>query len=168
MKTKITHFIAVALLCLMSVNLSAQDTKLIGGNSLGVILPLADFSESYVVGVSFYGNIDYNLSKHLILRFDLGWSDLSGEEKEYVDTEGNTHTSHPSLTVWEISGGLRLKASIFYLEGRAGYFSGINEFGMVPAVGLRLGKFDLQANYTIAGNKDMFGARISYYWAKND
>ena len=56
---------------------------------------------------------------------------------------------------------------MFYIEVRGGYFSGINEWGFVPAVGLRMGKFDIKGNYNFAGDKEWAAVRLSYYWGTN-
>ena len=74
--------------------------------------------------------------------------------------------NHPNMSVWEFTGGLRAKVSIFYVEARGGYFTGLKSWGYVPAAGLRIGKFDIQGNYTIAGDNEWISARVAYYWGK--
>jgi len=36
----------------------------------------------------------------------------------------------------------------------------------VPAAGIRIGKFDIQGNYTIAGDNQWVSARVAYFWEK--
>jgi hypothetical protein len=54
--------------------------------------------------------------------------------------------------------------SYFYLEGRVGYFTGIHEWGYVPAVGVKFWKLDFQANIIMTKNVQWGGARIAYFF----
>ena len=142
----------------------AQESKLISGNSLNVMIPQGDLAKEYNFGIGIYGNVDYNFNEHLTGRFDLGWNDLEGDEKTIADTAGNVYTHKPNISVWEFTTGLRLRFSVFYVEARGGYFTGVHEWGVVPAVGLRFGKFDVQGSYKIVGDSNWIAARIGYYW----
>lgn len=165
MRNFITVGMILCLFLIFTVQTKAQDEKkLIGGNSFNVFLPQGELAETYDHGFGFYGNFDYNLSKHLALRFDLGWNDISGPETSYVDTVGVVHMNHPNMSVWEFTGGLKASVSVIYIEARGGYFTGINDWGFIPAVGLRFGKFDIQGSYSFVGNNEWISARIGYYW----
>ncbi len=141
-----------------------NEKKWISANSFNVIIPQGDMKDTYNYGLGIYGSIDYNFSKNLAWRFDLGWNDLEGDEKTVVDTLGNVYTNKPKMSVWEFTTGFKASVSIFYIEARGGYFTGVHEWGIVPAVGLRIGKFDIQGNYKLVGDNNWFGARIGYYW----
>jgi len=47
---------------------------------------------------------------------------------------------------------------------RGGYFTGVDSWGYVPAVGLRFGRLDIQGNYTIAGDNKWGAVRVAFYW----
>ena len=162
MKKLITLIIIAGL----ALTTQAQEKKLVSGNSFNVMIPQGKMADTYDHGIGIYGNIDYNFNKYFAARFDLGWNDVSGLETTYVDPYGNIHTNHPNMSVWEFTGGLRASISVFYLEIRGGYFTGINEWGYVPAVGLRFGKLDIQGSYTFGGDSEWVSARIGYYWGK--
>ena len=165
MKLKNT-LLALFFLLAASSSMKAQESKFIGGNSLSIIIPQGTLSDTYDHGLGFYGHLDYNISKNFALRFDLGWNDIAGPESEYLDSDGNIVINHPERTIWEVTAGARVKVSILYIEARGGYFSGENALGFVPAVGLRLGNFDLQGNYTSVGDTEYIGIRLGYYWGK--
>ena len=151
---------------LASMTVQAQEeSKFVGGNSLGILVPQNDLGDVYDIGLGFYGSLDYNATENLALRLDVGVHSFSGED-ENSDSNGNGTDNNPEKTVYELTAGVRGKLSVFYLEGRAGYFFGFDEFGYVPAAGLRFGKFDLQGSYAIIGGNDFAGFRIGYYWAK--
>jgi hypothetical protein len=141
-----------------------QDKKWISGNSFQYMLPQGDLADDYNYGLGIYGSIDYNFNKNLAWRFDLGWNDLEGDEKIIIDTTGNVYSHKPKISVWEFTTGFKASVSIFYVEARGGYFTGVHEWGIVPAVGLRIGKFDVQGNYKLVGDSSWFGARIGFYW----
>jgi len=165
MKNLIKVILVVILIAGYS-QVQAQDKKLVSATSFNIVLPQSTFSDTYDHGFGVYANIDYNFNKVLAARFDLGWNDVSGPEKIIADANGDLHYVNPNMSVWEFTAGLRAKFSIFYIEGRAGYFSGINKFGYVPAVGLKFGKLDIQGNYTFieVGETEWAAIRVAYYW----
>lgn len=151
------------LMASMSYQANAQDKGWVSGNSFNVAFPVGNM-EMYSHGFGIYANFDYNFSEFLAARFDLGWNDFSGPEKTWIDSKNVTHTSHPNMSVWEFTAGLRAKVSIFYVEARGGYYSGVNHWGVTPAVGLRLGKFDIQGNFNIVEDNHWGGIRLAYYY----
>ncbi len=141
----------------------AQEKKLVSGNSFTVGLPIGNMASTYDFGWGIYANIDYNLNSVLAARFDLGYNSFSGPDS------ANPVTGLPEEVqqdVWEFTAGLRAKIAIVYVEARGGYFTGVSAWGVVPAIGLRLGKLDIQGNLNIAGENHWYGARIGYYWGK--
>ncbi|MCK5759802.1 MAG: hypothetical protein KAH33_00815 [Candidatus Delongbacteria bacterium] len=158
------NLIITLMLFVAILKLQAQDKKIISGNSFSILLPQKELAEVYEVGLGIYANFDYELSEHFAARLDLGWNDVAGPENEYQDTDGNTHTDHTNTSIWEISGGLKANLSIFYVEIRGGYFTTINDWGYIPAVGLRLGIFDIQGNYSFVGDSEWAAVRMGFYW----
>jgi len=167
MKKLYTILLSVFLLSMVTKT-QAQDTtntesKLRIYSSFSYVQPVQGLSKySYSFGV--YSNIDYNFNKNFAARLDVGWNDFSGPEKEYIDQNKVVHTEHPNMSVWEFTAGLRVSAGPVYLEGRGGYFTGINSWGYLPAVGLKIWKLDIQASYTFAGDKQWATARVGYYF----
>jgi len=159
--------LTLSVLLFISVSSSfAQEKKWISGNSFNVIIPQGDLAKEYNYGLGIYGNIDYNFNEHFAWRFDLGWNDLEGDERTIVDTTGYVHTHKPKISVWEFTTGFKASFSVFYIEARGGYFTGIHEWGIIPAVGLRLNKFDIQGSYKLLGDNNWVAARIGYYWGR--
>ena len=111
-----------------------------------------------------YTHFDYNFNEYFAARFDLGWNDFAGHEIEYVDSKGGVHTDTPDMSVWEFTIGGRAKISYFYAELRAGYFTGIHDWGYVPAVGTKFWKLDIQANIIMTKDVQWGGARIAYFF----
>ena len=142
---------------------SSPDSKLRIYSSFSYSQPVQSL-DKYQYSFGVYSNIDYAFNKNLKARLDVGWNDFSGPEREYIDQNKVVHTEHPNMSVWEFTAGLRASAGPVYLEGRGGYFTGIDSWGYVPAVGFIIWKLDIQASYTIAGDKQWATARIGYYF----
>jgi hypothetical protein len=167
MKNITTTFAVSIILTLLTINTYAQEEKkLMSGNSLNIFIPQGTLAETYDHGYGIYANFDYNLNKYFAVRGDFGWNDVSGPETSYLDTNGVIHTNHPNRSIWEFTAGMKAQISIVYIEARGGYFSSLNEWGVVPAVGLRIKKFDLQGSYSIVGDYEWASIRIGYYWGK--
>lgn len=167
MKKIIRTFFTLAILTLISTSTYAQEEKkFISGNSLNIFLPQGTLAETYDHGFGIYANFDYNLNKYFAVRGDLGWNDVSGPETSYLDSSGVIHTNHPNRSIWEFTAGMKAQVSILYLEIRGGYFSGVNEWGIVPAAGIRIKKIDIQGSYTFAGENNWASVRLGYYWSK--
>ncbi len=167
MKNIYTILFSVLLLS-MALKTQAQstsdiDSKLRLYSSFSYSYPMQDM-DKYNYSIGIYSNLDYDINDHLAFRLDIGWNDFSGPEKEYVDQNNVVHTEHPNMSVWEFTAGLRLLGGPVYLEGRGGYFTGISEWGFVPAVGFKIWKLDIQASYTFAGDKQWATARVGYYF----
>ncbi len=132
-------------------------------SSVSYMKPVKDLSK-YEYGFGINSHIDYNFNKHFAARMDIGWSDVSGPERKYIDQGGTVHKESPDMSMWEFSAGLRAYVGPAYIEGRGGYFTGIDSWGYVPAVGFIVWKLDVQVNYVFAGKKEWAGVRIGYYF----
>ena len=161
-------FLSLAIVLSLGTNLFGQASSddvvpLRIYSSVSYMQPVKNMSK-YAYGLGVYSHVDYNFSKHLAARLDIGWNDVSGPEKQYVDHKGTVHVEHPNMSVWEFTAGLRASAGPIYLEGRGGYFTGVDSWGYVPAVGIVFWKLDIQANYSFVGEKEWAGVRVAYYF----
>ncbi len=144
-----------------SVNAQKEGTKWSSATGVNFAFPTGDMSGMYNFGWGIYGDVNYNFSKFLIARFDVGWNQFSGDD---YDDPVTGLPEEMQQSVWEFTGGLRVKLAFVYAEFRGGYFTGVDSWGYVPAVGLKLGRFDIQGNYNIAGDNHWWAARVSYYF----
>jgi len=168
MNSKI-RILGLALMLIVLFQANAQkDNKEKGwrsGNSVMYSSPVGNM-EAYNYGLGVYGNVDYIFNKHFAARLDIGWNEFTGKEHQYIDVNGTFHNVKPSMSVWEFTAGARANVGIFYIEARGGYFTGVDSWGFVPAVGVRYKNFDLQGNFNIAGDYHWGGVRLAYYWGK--
>ena len=169
-----TRSVAIMLFISMFIGIQAkaqEESKWASGNSFNLGFPMGDMESLYDMGYGIYANFDYNFSSFLAARFDVGWNSFSGTDvTQDLGLKSASAYEAPvvamdNLNIWEFTGGLRAKIAVFYVEARGGYFTGINEWGVVPAVGLRFGRLDIQGSYTVAGKYQWAGARVGfYYW----
>ena len=151
---KITFILLLTISFISSVN--AQEKKFVSGNSLTYIMPQDALGDIYSSGYGIYANFDYNFSKHLVGRFDLGWNTFNGTDVLGVTVENKN--------VWDFTAGARARISLFYAEFMGGYYTGFNSWGYKPAVGIRWNKLDLQGNINFVNDTKWIGVRLGYYW----
>jgi len=135
-----------------------EEPKFVSGNSISYSMPQGAIENVYDYGYGIYANFDYNFSKHLVGRFDLGWTQFDGSDILGYEVD--------KQNVWEFTAGARARVSILYAEIMGGYYTGFDSWGYKPAVGLRWKKLDLQANYNFAGDFEWASIRLAYYWGK--
>jgi hypothetical protein len=161
---KLTYILLFSFIVLgFGVNdLSAQEKKLTSATSLQYIAPQSGLDSVYNFGIGVYASFDYKFNGFISGVFDIGWNDIEGDD--YTTSSG--FIQKHKLTVWEFTAGLKAYLGPVYAVARAGYFTGVHEFGFIPGLGLRLGNFDLQANYKLIGDNQWFGARVGWYWSR--
>jgi hypothetical protein len=166
MKNRIS-FLAIVLILFITQNIKAQGNddlpKLRIYSSFSYNRPMQNMNK-YEYGFGIYSNVDYNFNKHIAARLDIGWNDYSGPETTYIDQNGIVHTEHPNMSIWDFTAGLRAMAGPAYIEARGGYYTGVNSWGYVPAIGIVFWKLDLQASYNIVGDKEWLTIRLGYYF----
>jgi hypothetical protein len=162
MRKELIVLFVLILTLFVSSPIKAQDVKLTSATGVNFAFPIGDMSDIYDFGWGIYGDVDYNFNKFLTARLDIGWNQFSGDDI----TDDLGLTEEVKQTVWEFTGGLRARVSFVYAEFRGGYFTGVESWGYVPAVGLRFGKLDIQGNITIAGDNQWGGVRVAYYWGQ--
>ncbi|NPA36776.1 MAG: hypothetical protein GXO47_07995 [Chlorobi bacterium] len=143
-----------------TVHAQNETPKWSSGLGLNFAFPIGDYASYYNFGWGAYSSIDYNITKVLAARFDFGWTQFSGDD--YVDDIQMPYDSQ--LDVLEFTGGLRAKLAFVYAEFRGGYYTGVKSWGYVPAVGLRLGKLDIQGNLNVVDDNHWWAFRAVYYW----
>ncbi len=147
----------IILLFLFPLFLDAQS---IGGFSLAIILPSGEFSDTHAAGVGFYGNFEHQFTEKFAFVAETGgasWTALDEETNEYVEQDINTIS---------VMAGANYKfLGPLYAEGRAGYyFRDLNKFALIPAVGLRLGRFDVNLGANVIDPYPFLNLRVGFFW----
>ncbi|WP_420583354.1 hypothetical protein [Reichenbachiella sp.] len=140
-------------------NVSAQ--KLNYGNSVSILVPTGNFGDLYKGGFGVNANFEAKLSKIAIIG-EFGYSMFTGNDLDGSALE--------DLTAWDLLAGIKLNLlGPLYIEGRTGYYFGdFDEFVLIPAVGARFKKFDLNVGYQAAGDVNFMNFRVGYLWGGSD
>jgi hypothetical protein len=168
------HTMVLAATLLLASTLQAQSRSEAtlqkqGANSIGPIAAL-NFPSGDLADVT--GSIGWGLGVQathgrgfLTLVGEAGYDGFSGEE---YDFEGETFETE-STGLWHGALGARATVGPVYVGGLAGYWGGdgIEDFDIVPMVGLHLWKIDVGARYKgLFGDADWFAVTGAIHFGK--
>ncbi len=146
--------IAIALL----ISYSGFSQRILAGNSISYLAGAGNFGEAYDTGFGINFNAEIKIIGQLGLTGEFGWNRWSGNS----DFPGPEMSD---INVYDLLVGGKIGLWLIYLEARTGYyFGGVEEFVVIPAVGLRLGKLDLNVGYQLAENFNFVNFRLGYFW----
>ncbi|MEP3389994.1 MAG: hypothetical protein ABJO02_17515 [Reichenbachiella sp.] len=151
----------ISLLLLGSIISSASAQSINYGNSLSVLIPTGDFGDLYKGGYGINANFETKLSKIAIVG-EFGYASFTGDDLDGSELK--------NITAWDLLAGLKVSLlGPLYIEGRMGYYFGdFDEFVLIPAVGARFKKFDLNVGYQAAGDVNFMNFRVGYLWGGSD
>ena len=150
------------LLCLLSFFPILVGAESIGGLSIAALAPTGDFAESHTAGLGVYGNFEYQFAEKAAFTAELGHAQWAAE-----DEEGNDVVNEDIRTFSAVVGLNYRFLGPLYVEGRTGYyFSDLNEVVLIPALGVRLGKFDLNMGANVLDPHPFLVVRVGFFWLK--
>ncbi len=82
----------------------------------------------------------------------LGWYQFSGED----DQDGTS--------IWEFTTGPQVDFGKLYAGFEVGYFTTMNEWGVVPNLGIRKDMIDISLRYKVTGDGKFFAMRAGLYF----
>jgi hypothetical protein len=155
----------LSLLCVLFLVLTANTelrAQARGGNSLQLIAPSNELADAYDVGISFNGDIEFPLSDKLFLGLQTGYQSWSPVELPDGTQPGERNT-------FFIGGGGKyfLLGPVFAGADAGVFFGDFSEFTVIPNVGLRIGKFNIEATASLNPPVQFLGFELGYFWATN-
>ena len=127
------------------------------GNSASFLAGTGDFGERYDAGFGVGFNGELKLIGQLGITGEFAWNRWTANGDNTMDID--------DANAYNLLVGGKLGLSIIYLEMRVGqYFGDFDEFVVMPAAGVRLGKLDLNAGYQFSGDLNFFNFRMAYFW----
>ena len=132
-------------------------SQLLIGNSASFLSTAGDHADKYDAGFGVGFNAELKLFGQLAVTGEFAWNRWTANGDYPGDlSDANSY----NLLV-----GGKLGLYPLYLETRVGrYLGDFEEFAVIPAAGLRLGKLDLNAGYQISSGFNFFNFRLTYYW----
>ena len=117
-----------------------------------LLLPTGDFDREVTTGWGAAAVGDFTLIPLIKLRGEVGYNHFDGE-----DPDGDQ--VYEDRDIWNFGIGGRLQLPIVYLSLDGMYFTDIDEFSVLPGLGLRFLFLDLGARYKWTGENwfEVFG-----------
>jgi hypothetical protein len=118
--------------------------------------PSGDFADTQSSGVTIGALAEVKLAV-ASLTAEVDWTRFSGKSVNNVDTD--------AVEFRELAAGARFFTGPIIVGGQLGYLSGsdVSNDGIIrPEIGLRLGKLDLLARYTLAGDARWWSLGASF------
>lgn len=138
---------------------TTSNAQTIGGNSLVVIAPAEPLSNTYAAGLSFNGNFEIPIPTLNKLRgnVELGYQSWSLEDDNDTNVEAN------SISMG--AGGKYFLNRFFVGTDAVYYFGDLKELTIVPNVGIRIGKFNIEASASLHDTIPFLSLELGYFWA---
>ena len=116
-----------------------------------VMFPTGDFEKEADTGWGLAATGDFTLIPLIKIRGEAGYNKFGGQEEGVVQ--------HPDLDIWSFLIGARLQLPIIYFSLDGGYYTEIDEFSLLPGLGLRFLFLDVGGRYKWTGENwfEVFG-----------
>jgi len=116
-----------------------------------LMLPTGDFEKVAETGWGLAATGDFTLIPLLKIRGEAGYNSFGGK------TEGEVQ--YPDLDIWSFLIGARLQLPIIYFSLDGGYYTELDEFSLLPGLGLRFLFLDVGGRYKWTGENwfEVFG-----------
>lgn len=136
-------------------NINAQS---IGGNSLAILAPSNTLGDTYVVGLGFYGNLEIPITESLKGNIEVGVTSWSLQDTPSGESQDEDNSYSIGL------GGKYFFNKLFVGADAALFLGDISEFTVIPNVGVRLGKFNLETSVSVLDPVTYIGFELGYFW----
>lgn len=116
-------------------------------------MPTSDFDDFYKSGFGLHALAKYPVTPLAAITGDVGWTTFGGEIAEIGD-----------IDVWNFTAGGMVNLMAVGLGLEYGYFSEIDEWGLVPTAGIGFSKLAVDLRYKATGDAKWFEARAGLYF----
>ncbi len=119
-----------------------------------LLLPTGDFNDVATTGWGLAGTGDFTIIPLLKLRGEIGYNQFDAEDEAVWDGE-----PIDKFDIWSFMIGARLQLPVIYLSLDGAYYTKIDEFSLLPGLGLRFLFLDVGGRYKWTGENwfEIFG-----------
>ena len=146
----------IALLVVLTV-LSAAGSAWALGLGIGYKLPTGEFGDLYDGGVGANVAFMFPVAPTVTAWADVGYTKFLAKSS----FGGLNPYGTGDLDVWGFNGGAKVGLGPLYVGAEAGYFTGIDEFGLTPLVGMSVAILDFSVRYKATGDVNWWDLRAS-------
>ncbi len=146
-------FVLVLALALIALPRTAEAQFKIGARGK-ILLPTGDFNDVAKTGWGLAATGDFTIIPLIKLRGEVGYNQFDAENGASWDGEPIDR-----FDIWSFLIGARLQLPILYLSLDGGYYTKIDEFSLLPGLGLRFLFLDVGGRYKWTGENwfEIFG-----------
>ena len=130
-----------------------------GGLAASYLTPKGDFKQQVDNGLGISAIFDYPLAGIINISGALGWNRFSG-----ITLVEGTNVKAESLTIWEFAAGPQIDFGRMYLGVEGGYYTNLDEWGLVPNMGIRKGMMDFSIRYKMTDDGKFVAGRAGFFF----
>ena len=161
---RIGWILAAAAVCLA---LGASAPARAGDFGVGVnaALPAGDFGDLYKSGFGIHALLKRPVTPLATITADVGWTSFNSEDLNLDLGEiGSIPFSGDNIDVWNFTGGAKVNLLPLGLGLEYGYFTKVDEWGLVPFAGMGFSKLDLTVRYKATGDAKWWELRVGLFF----
>ncbi len=130
-----------------------------GGLALSYAAPEGEFDKVADAGFGVSAIFDYPMAGIVNISGSLGWYRFSG-----VTMVEGTNVKAESRSVWEFTAGPQIDFGKLYIGLEGGYYTDLDEWGLVPNIGFRHNLIDLSLRYKATEDGKFFAGRVGVFF----
>ncbi len=130
-----------------------------GGLAASYAMPQDEFENVVDDGYGLSAIFDYPMAGMINISGSIGWYRFKG-----VTLLEGTNIKEESSTMWEFSAGPQIDFGKLYVGVEGGYYTDVNEWGMLGNVGLRRDMLDFSVRYKMTEDAKFMAARLGFFF----
>lgn len=143
----------------MGMSSTATAAEKHGGLAVSYAKPDGEFKNVVDDGYGLSAIFDYPMAGTVNISGSLGWYKFEGR----TILEG-TNIQLESTTVWEFSVGPQIDFGKLYVGLEGGYYTDLNEWGLVGNAGIRKGMLDVSVRYKATEDGKFMALRLGFFF----
>jgi len=130
-----------------------------GGLAASYVNPKGDFEQFVGDGFGLTAIFDYPLAGVVNITGSMGWYQFSG-----VTLIEGTNVKTDSSTLWEFAAGPQIDFGMLYCGVEGGYYTDLDEWGLVPNAGIRKDLLDFSLRYKVTDDGKFMALRAGFFF----
>lgn len=140
-----------------SAQKAAKKAEPRGGLAFAWLLPQDGLKDTHDKGWGIHLLFAYQVADKMDL------SVTTGYDRVLADADAGAMGAE-DFTMWEFTAGPRARIDLFYIGIEGGYFTKIDEWGLVPNAGIRYKRFDVGYRMKTSGDTKIHAIRAGYFF----
>jgi len=130
-----------------------------GGLAASFTSPKGDYGNAAGNGYGLSLIFDYPMAGMIDITGTVGWYKFTG-----VTLSEGTNIKTDSNTLWEFAAGPQIDFGLLYAGAEFGYYTDLDEWGLVPNLGVRKDLLDFSLRYMISDTGEFMAVRAGFFF----